>query len=106
MVRLRGVSHRRDLGIRMALGAGLAGLVAPLARASAATGVIAMALGLASGYGLARSLATFDPDLRGASYTGGFALSMLAIASSLVVSGLFVARASRKRSPIELLREL
>ena len=99
-------SHRRDLGVRMALGARLAGLVGPMVRAFAAAGVTAILLGITSGYGLTRSLATFDPDLGGVTYTRGFVLSILAITSSLLVSGVFVARTWRKRSPIELLREL
>lgn len=97
-------ARRRELGVRMALGAGTFAIAATLLRPIIRAGGVAAAGGIAAGVGVNRWLGAIDPDVAGAS-PAGLLLSILGIVFPLLFSGVAVALVWRRRLPSELLRE-
>lgn len=96
--------RRRELGVRMALGASTFAIAETVLRPLMQAGALATAGGIAVGIGVSRWLAAIDPDVAGAS-PAGLLLSILGIVLPLLFSGVAVAVAWRRRPPSELIRD-
>jgi hypothetical protein len=97
-------SRRREIGVRMALGASGLKSLSPVLKALLLAAVAALLAGESAGYVLRRWLTAVDHDLAGLGL-GGFVVSALVATSSLLFATLLVVHAWRRRSPISMLRE-
>jgi hypothetical protein len=99
------VKQRRELGVRLALGANLSRVTASVARAMALAGCGGAALGVAAGYALTFWIASVDADVPNISF-GTAVAPIVVVALSVLTSSVCVAGYYRRRSPKTLLRDL